>query len=107
MISDQHQIMLHITNAIVKNLTDAARTVSEVQKDISNLPTNIIQWTTQSAYQLLPFGLLACVDFVLFSSLCFALLDKWGFFGRCGSVVASFSIGTGMSPPPQNPDVIC
>ncbi|THY83263.1 hypothetical protein D6C95_08515 [Aureobasidium pullulans] len=75
----QTEVLLEAIFTVTENVTDAARTVSEFQNDIQNLPTKVIQQVLAASIGGLPIGILAIVLLSLFWCFAFALLDTWAF----------------------------
>ncbi|THW88846.1 hypothetical protein D6D15_05672 [Aureobasidium pullulans] len=71
----QTEVLLEAIFTVTENVTDAARTVSEFQNDIQNLPTKVIQQVLAASIGGLPIGILAIVLLSLFWCFAFALLD--------------------------------
>lgn len=91
----QTEVLLEAIFTVTENVTDAARTVSEFQNDIQNLPTKVIQQVLAASIGGLPIGILEIVLLSLFWCFAFALLDTWGPFRARGSVVSSLGISIG------------
>ncbi|THW44500.1 hypothetical protein D6D21_04848 [Aureobasidium pullulans] len=93
----QTEVLLEAIFTVTENVTDAARTVSEFQNDIQNLPTKVIQQVLAASIGGLPIGILAIVLLSLFWCFAFALLDTWGPFRARGSVVSSLGISIALT----------
>jgi hypothetical protein len=92
----QTEILLEAIFAVTENVTDAAKTVSDFQNDMRNLPTKVVHQVLEASIGGLPYGIFSVVILSLFWTLGFALLDTWGPFRPRSSVVASLGMSIGM-----------
>jgi hypothetical protein len=92
----QTEVLLQAIFAVTENVTDAARTVSEFQNDIHNLPTKVIQQVFEGSLGSVSFDYASCVLLSVFWCVGFAALDTWGPFRARGSVIASLGMAIGM-----------
>jgi len=91
----QTEILLEAIFTVTKNVTDAAKTVSEFHNDIHNLPTKVVQQVFEASIGGLPFDWTSITILSAFWCLSFAALDTWGPLRVRSSIVASLGMAIG------------